>query len=82
MTGIPAEASKQYSAAYKTHYTEQDFHLAFCQYVDLIDCYPSSLEANYARTQIENIVKVLIPDDELLSALVLLLEMKFASMNS
>ena len=82
MTGIPAEASKQYSAAYTTHYTERDFHLAFCQYVDLINLYPSSLEARYARTQIENLVKALIPDDELLLALVHLLEGKFESMNS
>ena len=57
MTRLPAEASKQYSEAYATHYTERDTHLAFCQYLDLIEMYPNSLEANQARTQVENIGK-------------------------
>ena len=82
MTGIPAEACKQYSAAYESHYTDQNFYLAFCKYLDLINMYPSSIEAKYARTQIENLVKVLIPGDELLTALVQLLEQKFESKNS
>lgn len=81
MSGIPAEAGKKYAAAYETHYTQQNFHSAFCQYVDLIDLYPDSLEAKYARTQLDNIVKALIPDDERLSSLVQLLERKFESMN-
>ncbi len=81
MTGIPAESSKQYTVAYDTHYTEQDLREALNKYVVLIDKYPHSVEAEYARTQIQNIVKAVVPDDELLSSLVQLLRSRFESMN-
>ena len=81
MREIPAESSKQYTIAYETHYTDRDLREALNKYVALIDMYPNSVEAEYARTQIENIAKVVVPDDELLSALVQLLHSRFESMN-
>ncbi len=73
MTRTRTEPSKQYSVAYETHYTEQDLREAVNQCVGLIDMHPNSVEAEYSRTQIQNIVKAVVPDDELLSSLVQLL---------
>ncbi|MFN3194127.1 MAG: hypothetical protein ACE361_26700 [Aureliella sp.] len=81
MTGIPAEPSKLYAVAYEAHYTEQDFREALNKYVVLIDLYSNSVEAEYARTQIQNMVKTVVPTDELLSSLVQLLQSRFESRN-
>ena len=82
MTGSHAVPSKQYSVAYEMHYTDHDLHAALDQYVDLIDMHPDSVEAEYSRIQIQNIVKTVVPADELLSSLVQLLRRRFESMDN
>lgn len=48
-------AESLYTAAYAMHYKDRDFHQALALYYQLVDQYPSSKEADYARTQIANI---------------------------
>lgn len=61
-------AARSYADAYASHYTELDYPAALRSYDQLIALHPSAPEAGYARTQIRNIVKSVIPERELLAA--------------
>jgi len=61
-------AAQSYAAAYASHYAERDYPAALRAYDQLIALHPGAAEAEYARTQIRNIVKSVIPAKELLAA--------------
>jgi hypothetical protein len=63
-----AAAAQSYADAHASHYTERDYPAALRSYDQLIALHPSAPEAEYARTQIRNIVKSVIPAKELLAA--------------
>ena len=62
------EAARQYTAAYAAHYVERDLPLALQLYKKLIASNSSAQEADYSRTQIQNIVNAVAPKQELLDA--------------
>jgi hypothetical protein len=57
-----------YSAAYEAQYVTKDFRLAIELYRNLLRKKPVSREHGYSRSQIENIVSMLVPMDDLLDA--------------
>jgi len=64
----PTEAGQQYAAAHEAHYTTKDLHEALGLYKGVMAAHPNSQEAEYSRTQIQNIVKSVVPEQELLDA--------------
>jgi len=66
MTATPVAT---YASAYAAHYTAKDPGGALDLYQQLIDEHPSSTEAQYARSQIVNIAKSVIPEQQHLLAL-------------
>lgn len=71
------EASREYSAAYAAHYKGQDLPMALQLYKKVMASYPNAVEAGYSRTQIQNIVNVVVPKQELLDAELELLRAHF-----
>jgi hypothetical protein len=57
-----------YADAHAIHYSERDLPAALRSYHQLIALHPGAPEAGYARTQMRNIVKSVIPAKELLAA--------------
>jgi hypothetical protein len=64
----PTEVGLQYAAAYAAHYTAKDLHEAFMLYRGVMAAHPKSLEAEYSRSQIQNIVNAVVPKQELFDA--------------
>jgi hypothetical protein len=64
----PTEGNRQYAAAYAAHYTEHDLPSALRLYRQVMASHPSDPEAEYSRVQIQNIVKAVVPKQELLDA--------------
>jgi hypothetical protein len=64
----PTEASRQYAAAYAAHYQGRDLPTALQLYTQVRASHPEAPEAGYSRTQIQNIVKTVVPDQESLAA--------------
>jgi hypothetical protein len=62
------EAGRQYAAAYAAHYTERDLPVALQLYRKLMASHPDAQEADYSRTQVQNIVNAVVPKQELLDA--------------
>jgi hypothetical protein len=71
------EASQQYTAAYAAHYTEHNLPLALRLYKKLLASHPSSREADYSRTQVQNIINAVVPKQELLDAQMELVRVHF-----
>lgn len=69
------EAGRQYAAAYGAHYTTKDLRKALLLYRTLMATHAKSPEAEYARTQIQNIAHNVVPREELIAAQV---DMAFA----
>ncbi len=63
-----ASASREYAAAYAAHYTGHDLALALQLYAKLLASHPTAREADYSRTQIQNIVNATVPSQELLDS--------------
>jgi hypothetical protein len=63
-----SESEQRYTDAYASHYSERDYSAALWSYDQIITLYPGAPEAGYARTQIREIVKSVIPAKELLAA--------------
>lgn len=61
-------ASRQYAAAYAAHYSEHDLPLALRLYKNLMVSHPDAQETAYSRAQVQNIVKAVVPKEELLEA--------------
>ena len=62
------EPDRQYAAAYAAHYTQRDLPTALQLYRKVVTSYPGAQEADYARSQIQNIVNIVVPKRELLDA--------------
>jgi hypothetical protein len=62
------EAGKQYAEAYAAHYTTKDLHEALELYKAIMAEHPNTKEAEYSRTQIQNIVQSVVPKQRLLDA--------------
>lgn len=63
-----AAATQCYANAHATHYMKHDYAAALRSYDQLMALHPSAPEAEYARTQIRNILKSVVPADEVLAA--------------
>lgn len=62
----PTESGNRYDAAHKMHHTEQNPGGAVGLYAAIIAEYPDAPEAGYCQSQVMNIVKSVVPKDELL----------------
>ncbi len=51
------DSAKAFSEAYKAHYNHKNYKDAYLLYTGIIQDYPESKEARYAKQQIENIEK-------------------------
>ena len=71
------EANRRYATAYSEHYTNHNLRAALQLYLQVINLHPSDPEAAYARAQIQNIVKTVVPPQELLDAHVKLCDTHF-----
>jgi hypothetical protein len=65
---VLTEAGQQYAAAYATHYTTKDLREALTLYKGVMAAHPKTKEAEYSRSQIQNIVNAVVPKKELLDA--------------
>ena len=63
-----AEAGQQYAAAHAAHYTTKDLQDALGLYQDVMVAHPDTPEAEYSRSQIQNIAHSVVPKQELLDA--------------
>jgi hypothetical protein len=70
MSDHPAlkEAAREYAAAYAAHYSERDLAKALRLYQRIMASHASAPEAGYSRTQVQNIVHAVVPEQELLDA--------------
>ena len=59
------EAAPEYAAAYAAHYSERDLAMALRLYKKITASHASAREAGYSRTQIQNIVNAVVPEQEL-----------------
>ena len=66
-TGM-TEASQQYAAAYAAHYGTKNLREALEFYQGIVAAHPDAQEAGYSRSQIQNIIKEVVPERELLEA--------------
>lgn len=55
------EAAQQYKTAYDAHYTTKDLQKAFVLYGRVIAEHAATQEAEYSRSQVQNIVKAVVP---------------------
>jgi hypothetical protein len=62
------EAGQQYTAAHEAHYTTKDLGEALRLYRSVMDGHPDTQEAEYSRSQIQNIVTAVVPKNELFDA--------------
>jgi hypothetical protein len=60
------EAGRQYAAAHAAHYVARDLPLALQLYRAVLVAHPSTQEADYSRTQVQNLVNAVVPKQELL----------------
>ncbi len=66
-TGVK-EVGQQYASAYGAHYTKKSLHEALELYGGVITAHPDTQEAEYSRTQIQNIVKAVVPKQKAFDA--------------
>jgi hypothetical protein len=62
------ETAREYAAAYAAHYSERDLAMALRLYKKIMASHASAPEAGYSRTQVQNIVHAVVPEQELLDA--------------
>jgi hypothetical protein len=66
-TGL-TEASRQYAVAHAAHYEMKDLREALELYKRILVTHPDSQEAGYSRSQLQNIIKEVVPERELFEA--------------
>ena len=64
------KAGKQYTTAHDAHYKTKELPKAFQLYRDIIADHPDTKEAGYSLSQVHNIVKDVVPKQEVMDALV------------
>jgi len=62
------EAARAYATAYAAHYSDRDLATALGLYQRLVASHSRTPEAEYARTQLRNIVNAVVPKQALLDA--------------
>ena len=62
------KAGQDYLAAHSAHYKDKNLQVALGFYEDIMKEHPDTHEAEYSRTQIQNIAKSVVPKQELLNA--------------
>ena len=62
------DAAREYAAAYAAHYSERDLAKALRLYQRIMASRARAPEAGYSRTQVQNIVHAVVPEQELLDA--------------
>ena len=62
------DTAREYAAAYAAHYSERDLAKALRLYQRIMASHASAPEAGYSRTQVQNIVHAVVPEQELLDA--------------
>jgi len=62
------EAGQQYAVAYAAHYTTKDLPEALELYKGVMAAHPNTREAEYSRSQIQNIVNAVVPKQEIFDA--------------
>lgn len=65
---MPTASARNYSKAYAMHYTQKDLLGAVWAYGQVIELHPNAPEAEYSRSQLRNIVHLMVPARELLAA--------------
>ena len=60
------QAEQQYDVAHVLQYTDKNLREACKHYENLIAQHPESQEAQYSRSQIENIAKSVVPSEVML----------------
>ena len=63
-------AGKEYATAHDAHYKTKELPKAFQLYRDIIADHPDSKEAGYSLSQVHNIVKDVVPKQEVMDSLV------------
>jgi hypothetical protein len=61
-------SARSYARAYATHYTQRDLLGALRAYDEVIEQHPDAPEAEYSRSQMRNIVNLVVPAQELLAS--------------
>jgi hypothetical protein len=64
------KAGKEYATAHDVHYKTKELPKAFQLYRDIIADHPETKEAGYSLSQVHNIVKDVVPKQELMDTLV------------
>ena len=62
------ETGRQYAAAYAAHYIGCDLPVALQLYLKVMASHLGTQEAGYSKAQVENIIKTIVPEQELLDA--------------
>jgi hypothetical protein len=62
------EAERQYTAAHAAHYKTKDLKVALGLYKGVMVAHPTTKQAGYSRSQIQNIVNTVVPKQELFDA--------------
>lgn len=68
-TELPTEAGLQYAEAYEAHYGAKNVHTAFDLYNRIIAKHPESREADFCRSQLQNILKAVVPKQKIAEAM-------------
>ena len=58
-------SERAYAAAHAAHYSERNLAAALQLYMELVASRPNAPEAAYSRAQIQNIIKAVVPAQEL-----------------
>lgn len=64
----PDDAARRYAEAHAAHYAAENLRQAIALYGAILVEHPEAREAGYSRSQIENIVKAVVPPGVLLQA--------------
>ena len=67
-TNEQSAAAQDYAAAYASHYTDRNLLVALRSYESILALHPGAPEAEYSRAQIRNIVNLVVPAGETLTA--------------
>ena len=67
---IGTQSARTYARAYALHYSRHDLLGALTAYDEVIEQHPTSLEADYSRAQMHNIVRAVVPAPTLLDSVV------------
>lgn len=76
-TEFSTEAGQQYASAYDAHYMAKKIPEAFALYEQIIATHPDTKEAEYSRSQIQNIVNAVVPKKRIMDSLMELVRTHF-----